>query len=168
MAKKEERWSTDGLASEGNIPRSESRELVPLSRNSNLPIANPTLPVAVSTGQVQSSEVPKARGRQFSPGVSGNPAGRPRGSKNKLTELFLKTIVDDFAEFGAEAISHLRKRDPATYLRLIAFLVPRDLVLKREQGPDYDYASMAEHEIVDLLNERRREKMIADMMKQAE
>ena len=104
----------------------------------------------------------------FPPGVSGNPAGRPRGSKNKLTEVFLATIAADFSEHGHEAIASLRMRDPATYLRLLAFLVPRDLVLKREQSPDHDYTSMTDQEVVDLLEDRRRRKMIDDLMKQTE
>ena len=161
-------WSTEDRSFGGTSAPSESRELAPIARSANLPVPTSSQPVPVSTDGEQVVSGKKARAALFRPGVSGNPAGRPRGSKNKLTELFLKTIVDDFATHGAEAISTLRKRDPATYVRLIAFLVPRDLVLKSEQSPDYDYASMTEQEIVSLLDERRRQKMIEEVMKQTE
>jgi hypothetical protein len=51
--------------------------------------------------------VSKQRGRPFAAGVSGNPDGRPKGSRNKLTETFLDTVAKDFAANGAEAIARL-------------------------------------------------------------
>jgi hypothetical protein len=42
--------------------------------------------------------VSKQRGRPFAAGISGNPDGRPKGSRNKLTETFLDTVAKDFAE----------------------------------------------------------------------
>src|SRR5215212_3631689 len=38
---------------------------------------------------------PEQRGRPFQPGQSGNPTGRPPGSKNKLAEAFLRELASD-------------------------------------------------------------------------
>ena len=42
------------------------------------------------------------------PGESGNPAGRPRGSRNKLAEDFVAALYDDFRDHGAAAIAVCR------------------------------------------------------------
>lgn len=73
-----------------------------------------------------------AHGR-FLTGNSGG--GRPTGSRNKLTERFLDTIANDFAEHGAEAIAKVRTEDPAMYLKIVGSLIPRNLILDREYGP---------------------------------
>lgn len=66
-----------------------------------------------------------------------NGGGRKRGSRNRLTETFLAAIECDFAEHGPDALERLRRDDPAAYLRIIASLLPRDLILQREQEPDF-------------------------------
>ena len=75
-----------------------------------------------------------AHGR-FLTGNSGG--GRRKGSRNKLTERFLDTIANDFAEHGAEAIANVRTTDPATYLKIVGSLIPRNLILDREYGPGF-------------------------------
>ena len=116
----------------------------------------PTLP-AEPTASIQ-------RGRPFQPGESGNPSGRPRGARNRLSEILLSVVVDDFSEHGTEAIAQLRKKDPATYLRLIASLVPRELILQREEAPVVDYAELSEAEVVRLIEETQRRKFIANAL----
>ena len=37
---------------------------------------------------------------KFQPGVSGNPNGRPKGSKNKVSEDFVQAYAKIFAEKG--------------------------------------------------------------------
>lgn len=64
-------------------------------------------------------------------GVSGNPAGRPKGNRNKLTEAFLEALSDDFDEHGAIAIEDARAKDPMGYIKTIASLCPRELDVKR-------------------------------------
>ncbi len=58
----------------------------------------------------------------------GNP-GRPKGSKNKITKAYLDAISEDFRKHGKSVIEKVRKQQPAVYLRLIAQLVPKDIVL---------------------------------------
>src|SRR5262249_36809456 len=113
-----------------------------------LPTNQPTppLPVAIRDGQ----------GR-FLTGNSGG--GRPKGSRNKLTEHFLDAIVNDFAEHGAEDIARVRTDDPATYLKIIGSLMPRDLVLQRERMP-IDVSEISDEELVEYINKRKREKFV--------
>ena len=49
--------------------------------------------------------------RQFDKGVSGNPAGRPRGSRNKAT-LALQCLFEDEAELiGRKAVELAKQGD---------------------------------------------------------
>lgn len=70
----------------------------------------------------------QANGR-FLPGQSGNPAGRPKGSRNKLSEDFVAALQEDFQEHGKSAIQTVRADKPDQYLKVIASLVPKDFNL---------------------------------------
>lgn len=102
-----------------------------------------------SLPQVAEPTARKLRGKPFEKGQSGNPNGRPKGSRNKLTDMFLAAVADDFAEHGAEAIEHVRKADPAAYLKLVGTLVPRDLISQRERT--IDFSKMDWEELWDIL-----------------
>lgn len=69
--------------------------------------------------------------KPWQPGQSGNPAGRKPGSRNKLTEAFLKAMADDFEVYGQEAIEQARQKEPLGYIKTIASLCPKELDLKR-------------------------------------
>ncbi|GAA4717146.1 hypothetical protein H9L13_06805 [Sphingomonas lutea] len=107
-------------------------------------------------------EARDARGR-FLTGNSGG--GRRKGSRNRLTETFIAAIEIDFAEHGPDALAQLRGDDPATYLRIIASLIPRDLILKREQRPDYSELSISELE--ELLGRERANGSFSRALQQA-
>jgi hypothetical protein len=66
---------------------------------------------------------------QFKAGSSGGP-GRPPGSKNKVTEEFLRVLAADFKKHGKSVIERVREESPDVYLRLVAQLVPKDLDVK--------------------------------------
>jgi hypothetical protein len=66
----------------------------------------------------------------FQPGQSGNPAGRPKGSRNKLGEAFVAALHDDFTKNGIAAIERVRTEDPAAYVRVIASILPRQVEIK--------------------------------------
>jgi hypothetical protein len=52
--------------------------------------------------------------------------GRPKGSRNKLGEAFLKALQEDFDAYGAEAITRTRESKPEVYVRVIAGLLPSE------------------------------------------
>jgi Family of unknown function (DUF5681) len=62
----------------------------------------------------------------WQPGVSGNPAGRTRGSRNKLSEEVICALLRDFRQHGQKAVAQVRRTQPAAYLKILALLVPRE------------------------------------------
>ena len=62
---------------------------------------------------------------RWSKGVSGNPRGRPPGVRDKLSNLFLKELLDHYTEHGKDAIVRLCENEPGQYVRLIAGLLPK-------------------------------------------
>jgi hypothetical protein len=63
----------------------------------------------------------------FKPGQSGNPGGRPVGARNTLTGGFLKALSADFEKHGANTIQRARKKDPVSYMKIIAGMLPKQL-----------------------------------------
>lgn len=72
------------------------------------------------------------RASLFKPGQSGNPAGRPKGSRNKLSEEFLTDLLADWREGGVAALKAARELKPEIYCRMIASLLPKEFKLKNE------------------------------------
>ena len=63
---------------------------------------------------------------KFQPGMSGNPNGRPKGSKNKVSEDFVKTYAKIFEEQGEQVLRDLAANDKATFAKIGAGFVPKD------------------------------------------
>ena len=73
---------------------------------------------------------------KFQPGQSGNPAGRPLGSRNKLGDAFLKDLEADWSVNGANAIRACREEDAATYCKIVASLLPKEHIHKAHDPLD--------------------------------
>lgn len=96
----------------------------------------------------------------FKKGVSGNPAGRPKGSKHKITELARTVILNDFEEHGAATLARVRAMDPVSYMQIVLKMVPRELILQREKGLVIDYAELSDEEFGKIYAEAERRKLI--------
>ena len=86
----------------------------------------------------------------FKPGQSGNLIGRPKGSRSKLQENFLKALSEDFEANGIEAIQTMRQEKPADYVRTIASLMPKQLEIERP------LQEMTDDELTDSIDALRR------------
>jgi hypothetical protein len=73
-----------------------------------------------------------APGRQSSfSRYRGNPVGRVRGSRNKLSEEVICALLRDFREHGQKAIAKVRREQPGVYLRCLTLLIPREHRVER-------------------------------------
>ena len=62
----------------------------------------------------------------WKPGQSGNPAGRPKGSRNKLSEDFFRDLCDAWQAFGRPALETMAMLYPVEFVRLVASLLPKE------------------------------------------
>jgi hypothetical protein len=69
----------------------------------------------------------------FRPGQSGNPNGRPKGSRNKLSEALLDDLYAERQEQGREAIKKMAEKTPGDFVKVVASLMPK--VIGVQNGP---------------------------------
>src|SRR5262245_49078147 len=64
----------------------------------------------------------------FERGRSGNPAGGPVGSRHRqqLNGEFIAALLRDFRHGGPKAIERVRRTQPASYLKILTLLCPRE------------------------------------------
>jgi hypothetical protein len=79
----------------------------------------------------------------------GNPAGRLRGSRNRLSEEVVCALLRDFRKHGEKAIAEVRRTQPGVYLKVLALLLPRQHKVEHTNPvsrlSDEALAAMVEH-----------------------
>jgi len=84
----------------------------------------------------------------FKKGQSGNPAGRSKGSRNKLAEAFWTDFAAAWQANGQAALTAVAANDPSTFVRVAASLMPKEteVTLRRisaKEIPDDELADIA-------------------------
>jgi hypothetical protein len=67
---------------------------------------------------------------RFAPGFSGNPGGSPEFNKRR----FLLDLAEDWQQHGREVFKRVRRESPASYLKVCAMLVPKELQVEHSGG----------------------------------
>src|SRR5262249_51656362 len=91
----------------------------------------------------------KVRGRPFKSGAewNGNAKGRPQGARNRFGELFLQKLIASMEAGGDETIERVRLERPDVWLRCMVQILPKEMVLKREDALD----DMSDDELHQLI-----------------
>lgn len=86
----------------------------------------------------KSNDKEQSKPWQFKKGEVANPKGRPKGSKNKFTNQFYEDLLLEWQEGGREVMKEVRENDPATFLRVAASLVPKDIKVTKTDDAAFD------------------------------
>ncbi len=81
-------------------------------------------------------------------GQSGNPKGRPKGSRNKLCEAFISELYADWVQNGVESIETVRQNKPDVYLKVIASIIPKEMNIEFNK-----YEGLSDVELVKRIRE---------------
>ena len=71
---------------------------------------------------------------RFAPGYSGNPGGSPEATRRAFNKRFLLDLAEDWQQHGREVFKRVRRESPASYLKVCALLVPREMKLEHSGG----------------------------------
>ena len=87
----------------------------------------------------------------FKKGQSGNPLGRPVGSRNKLELEFLDACYANWKEHGPESLEIMRQTDVTSYCKMIASILPKH----SEKTIKHDVANLSDAELISLVRDTR-------------
>ena len=60
-------------------------------------------------------------------GQSGNPLGRPKGSRVRFAESFLNDLMAAWERYGIKALEHTAEREPSVFVRVAASVLPKEV-----------------------------------------
>ncbi len=79
--------------------------------------------VAVNTAKLPPKQLAK---HCIQPGQALNPNGRPKGSKNKITKLFIDDVTQEWVNRGNQALQDLTSKE---LVHVLVAILPKDVLL---------------------------------------
>lgn len=70
--------------------------------------------------------------RPFKPGENGNPRGKRKGARDRVSAKFVEALETAFEEAGLEAVRRCRDEEPAAFLRVCGALLPKEVEITRD------------------------------------
>ena len=64
----------------------------------------------------------------------GNPGGSPEATRRAFNKRFLLDLAEDWQQHGREVFKRVRRESPASYLKVCAMLVPKELKFEHSGG----------------------------------
>ena len=69
------------------------------------------------------------------PGMTNNPAGRPKGSRSKLSETFLQDVHQLWLEHGNQALRDMLNDSPTKFCQMVSVLLPKNVEISDGSRP---------------------------------
>jgi hypothetical protein len=93
-------------------------------------------------------------------GQSGNPAGRPKGARDALSQAVYKEMLEDWGKHGLATIKQVRETRPELYLQSIIRLVPtaHDLTLDDTRRAISEYSNEELAGMVGVIDKKTAKK----------
>ena len=86
------------------------------------------------------------------PFVKGDPRinrkGRPRGSRDRMSEALVDAFYADWMENGDAAIQKVRESDISTYVRIAVAMMPKEVKQEVEVRDSSDYTAEIEWDVI--------------------
>ena len=93
-----------------------------------------------------SPETPQRRNGKFAPGVSGNPRGRPRGTRNKVSESIRAQFAEALERLGGvDYLVEVGRKHPRLFVSVIARVMPKEIHAQVSNAP------LGDPEVLELM-----------------
>ncbi len=100
---------------------------------------------------------------RWSKGQSGNPAGRPQSSRQRIAERLIADITDKWETHGSAVLEHLACNEPAKFAQIAYGLVPKDVFLSVAQQPPGNLSPESWQALTGVLDAIQAAKVGADV-----
>jgi hypothetical protein len=85
---------------------------------------------------------------------SGNPSGRPLGSRHRIAEMLLRDLADEWEKSGPAVLQKLAVDEPATFAKIAYGVLPKDVLVRVEH--DNSISLLSDEEIAAALETIRK------------
>jgi hypothetical protein len=92
----------------------------------------------------------------FIKGMSGNPSGRPKGSRNKASEHLRGLIADFLEEKFDQVVQDFADLDPKDRIRFYCDMLQYSVPKLQSVGSSVDFENLSDQELDQIIEELKR------------